>query len=365
MNRLFFIAILAFTVSLNPVSRASAAETSASSDEPVLVVGTKVAPPFVMKQDNGDYTGISIELWKQAAKELGLKYRFQETDLKGLIDGLQDGSLDASVAALTVTAAREEVIDFTHPFHTTGLAIAASQQGSTVWSSVKRLFSWQFLVALAALVGLLLLVGVVLWLAERGKNKEMFGGSPAQGIGASFWWAAVTMTTVGYGDKAPVTLAGRIVGLIWMFAAIILISSFTAAIATSLTVSQLETSVKGVDDLPDVRVATVTHSASADYLTQRGIGFTARDNLESALKALASDRVDALVYDKPILQYLVREQYPDQIRVLPNTFERQDYAIALPDGSKLREPLNQTLLTIIASDQWQSVLTRYLGASGR
>jgi len=57
------------------------------------------------------------------------------------------------------------------------------------------------------------------------------------------------MTTVGYGDKAPVTLAGRVVGLLWMPASIILISGFTAAIASALTVGQLDHSISGLDDL--------------------------------------------------------------------------------------------------------------------
>ena len=64
------------------------------------------------------------------------------------------------------------------------------------------------------------------------------------------------MTTVGYGDKAPVTVMGRLIGLIWMFAAIIIISSFTAAIAASLTVSELGSDVENPNDLPNVRVGS-------------------------------------------------------------------------------------------------------------
>lgn len=330
-----------------------------SVDEP-LIVGTKVAPPFVIKDEAGELSGISIELWEELASRQNLTYEFRELELTELISGLEDGTLDVSVAALTVTAGREAVVDFTHPFHTTGLAIAVTRAGNPVWIAVKRLFSWEFMVAIVALGGLLLAVGVVFWLAERRKNSEMFGGTPAQGIGSSFWWAAVTMTTVGYGDKAPVTFAGRAVALVWMFAAIILISSFTAAIATSLTVSQLETSVQGPGDLPDARVVTVGQSASAQYLNDRGIGFSTRPDLPSALEALADGRFDAVVYDRPILQYLTSQQQ-GTLQVLPSTFERQDYGIALPEGSERRDPFNRTLLTIIEEDEWSTTLRRYLG----
>ncbi|WP_347329891.1 transporter substrate-binding domain-containing protein [Marinimicrobium locisalis] len=335
---------------------------SPTTDEP-LVVGTKVAPPFVIKNDAGEFSGISIELWEELARRQNLTYEFREVELAELISGLEDGTIDVSVAALTVTAGREAVVDFTHPFHTTGLAIAVPRVGNPVWIAVKRLFSWEFMVAIVALGGLLLAVGFIFWLAERRKNAAMFGGTPAQGIGASFWWAAVTMTTVGYGDKAPITLAGRLVALVWMFAAIILISSFTAAIATSLTVSRLETTVQGPDDLPNARVVTVGHSASAHYLDERGIGFSARADLTSALQAVADEGFDAVVYDRPILQYLSHRQMQGALQVLPSTFERQDYGIALPEGSEWRDPLNRTLLAIIEEDTWSDTLQRYLGES--
>ena len=86
-----------------------------------------------------------------------------------------------------------------------------------------------------------------MWLFERKRNKEMFGQG-IKGLGAGFWWSAVTMTTVGYGDKAPVTAAGRTIGFIWMFAAILLISGLTASIASALTVSSLDSKIENADN---------------------------------------------------------------------------------------------------------------------
>lgn len=90
----------------------------------MLVVATREAPPFVIKQEDGSLSGIAIELWRGVARRLGVTYEFKETDLAGMLEGLQDGSLDAAVAALTVTPQREALVDFSHPFHTSGLAIA-------------------------------------------------------------------------------------------------------------------------------------------------------------------------------------------------------------------------------------------------
>ncbi len=326
-----------------------------------LVIGTKVAPPFVMKNSNGELEGISIDLWTQMAKALNLSYRFEEAELPQLIEGLKNGRYQASIAAITVTSDREKEIDFTHPFFTTGLAIATSKTEGTWTSAISRFFSWEFLVALTGLCVVLLAVGLLLWIFERKKNHEMFGGTPAQGLGASFWWAAVTMTTVGYGDKAPTTLGGRIVGLVWMFAAIIIISSFTAAIATSLTVSQLSSSIKNVDDLYGARVVTLSNSASSTFLSSVKIKHQTVSDLMQALEDLKQDRIDAVVYDKPILQYLANTQFNNDIHILPGEIERQDYAIGLPTNSPDRESFNEQLLKVIESDQWKEIKRAYLG----
>ena len=76
-------------------SPASHAETSGlPTDSRELVVGTKSAPPFSMKGEDGAWRGISIDLWKRIAEQMHLRYRFQETTLEGLTDGVADGSLD-------------------------------------------------------------------------------------------------------------------------------------------------------------------------------------------------------------------------------------------------------------------------------
>ena len=248
--------VIGFSVLINVMSTDVGGQQSSDTPQP-LIVGTKEAPPFSMKTSDGQWTGLSIELWRQIAAELNFRFEFKELTLKQLLEGVTDGSLDAAVAALTITSEREKNFDFTHAFYTTGLGIAVAAKAHNPWFTVVRRFiSAAFLKVVASLTLVLLGVGVLIWWFEHKKNPQQFNGSAARGIGSGFWWSAVTMTTVGYGDKAPVTLAGRILGLIWMFVAIIIISSFTAAITSSLTVTQLETVIKGPEDLPKVTVGT-------------------------------------------------------------------------------------------------------------
>ena len=172
------------------------------------------------------------------------------------------------------------------------------------------------------------------------------------------------MTTVGYGDKTPVTFAGRIIGVFWMFAALIVVSSFTAALTSALTVGQLSGRVQGPDDLPEVRVTTVAGTTSATWLSDHGISFSAAKSPADALRSLAADKTDAVVFDAPLLGYLIKTQQQGKTRLLAQTLQRQDYVIALPPDSPLREPLNESVLQQVNSPEWQAKL-RKVASLGR
>lgn len=345
---------------------AAAQEGEAAVPAETLVVGTKEAPPFAMKDADGTWSGISIELWRDVARRLGVDYRLEERSLEGLLDGLADGSLDAAAAALTMTAEREREMDFSHPFYTAGLGIATARAGSGLASPAswargfRSLLSPELWIPLLVLLGVLFLFGLLAWLFERKRNEEQFGAG-LRGLGNGFWWSAVTMTTVGYGDKAPVTLGGRLVGLVWMFISVVILSSLTAAIASALTVANLGSAVSGPQDLPRVAVGSVPGSTSARYLDQRDVHRRDYPDLGAALDALEAGEVDAVVYDAPLLKYRLQERGNKRLEVLPETFEHQRYAIGLPQGSPLREPVNRLVLQEIRGQDWDRLVRRYLG----
>lgn len=347
-----------------PASTPSLADQAESISD-VIRVGVRVAPPFVIESE-GRYSGLAISLWEQVAAERGWRFEYRPVALQALFDGLADGELDVGVGALTVTAERESRVDFSHPFYSAGLGIAVgTAEESSVMSILSRFFSWGFLAWVGGLCLLLGAIGLLAWAFERRANPEQFGGRGLRGVGSGFWWAAVTMSTVGYGDKSPVTLPGRLLGLVWMFTAIILVATFTAGITASLTVGALSGRVQGVEDLPGVRVATVQSSTSADWLSEQDINASAAGDVSDLLQRLAQDQVDAVVYDAPILRYLIKQGYADQLSVLPSQLDPQSYAIALsPGNAQRRELLNRSLLKALGEDRWRSELREVLGRGG-
>jgi ABC-type amino acid transport substrate-binding protein len=325
------------------------------------IIGIRVAPPFVIKGDDGSYSGLTIALWEHIADQTGVDYSYQERNIQGLIEGVERGELYASAAALTITSDREEIVDFTHPYYVTGLGIAVSYQPAGIWQSMMAMFSFDFFWVLFLLLLLILFWGFLVWIFERKENSDEFGGTAAEGVGSGFWWAAVTMTTVGYGDKSPRTLGGRIIGFIWMFTAIIVISFFTASIASSLTVTQLDSRISGPEDLPFVRVGVLEQSATLAFLEAERIGSTSYASISDGLQAVEENEIDAFVHDAPILQYSAKLEFRNRVRVLSNTFNDQYYGIVLPLNSSYRNEMNQVILDYIASDEWNELVNRYLG----
>lgn len=328
-----------------------------------IVVGTKEAPPFSMKSPSSEWSGISVDLWRRIADKQNLKYRFQEEDsVPALIDAVAKGKVDIAVAALTVTAGREEVLDFTSAFYGTGLGIVVPASGLVAsWAPVMRaLTSFSFLQAVVALIGLALLVGLVVWLLERRHNEE-FGGSVTKGLSSSVWWTTVAMTQRGIGHQGPRTVPGRFVAMLWMVGSIIAIAVFTAGITSALTVRQLQGTVAGVTDLSKVKVGAVSGSSTEDTLTRLRIRFDSYPTAKDGLQAVRDGKLDAFVYDRPLLAWLINEDFGSRVQLLDVTFDQQHYAFALPPGSPLRKPISVSLLNEVRSTWWGDTLFRYLG----
>ncbi len=366
-RRAIFVCVLAGTFAT--VGSSCEAQTAHGGDDAIssqreLVVGTKQTPPFAMKDADGNWNGISIDLWRRIADELHLRYRFaEESQVQGLIDGVVDGKFDIAIAALTVTAARERVVDFTEPFFSTGLGIAVRAGGEASWLPIIRtMTSFGFAQAVLALVGLALTTGLVVWLIER-RHNEHFGGGVAKGVSAGVWWSTVAMTQRQTGDVGPQTLPGRLVAVVWMIASIITVAVFTASITSVLTIKHLQGTVHEVGDLSSVRVGAVAGTSTEDTLGHLRIKYRAFAAPEDGLRALRAHSIDAFVYDRPLLAWLIRQNFSSSIELIDKTFDVQDYAFALPSGSPLRKILNVALLETRRSEWWEQTAYQYLGSN--
>ena len=330
-----------------------------------LRVGAIHMPPFIMQNSSDEWGGLSFDLVYAVARELGSVLEVVPVDSIEQMETDLIGEKLHLVPVAIVTERLERKLDFSNAYYQSGSAIVIHADGSghTVMSFVKAMLSLFFPRVAGLLILMWLVAGLVVWLFEKKHNHEMFGKRLLYGLGHGIWWAAVTMTTVGYGDKAPKTIGGRVVAVIWMFTSIILISIFTATVTTSLTMEQLNGKVRGLRDLPHVRVGSLEGAQQVSYLAKTGIRAMTYESVADGLQAVSENELDAFVYDVAVLKYFVKELNFENLYVLPELFNKHYVSMILPEGSTLREPLNRALQKVTEKDQWKDLLNIYLGAS--
>ena len=358
---MLLVAPLVVTTNAAP---AEAQETS--SPPPPITVVTKEFEPLVIR-DGDTFTGFSIDLLDELTYRLSLRYEIYAVDtVDGLIREVAEGKADIGVAGISITSQRQRTVDFSYPIYNSGLQILvpAGSGSSGLGNTFSVLFSKPVLQLLGILLVMMVLMAHVIWLLEGRQRSSDFPRSYRKGINDGIWWSAVTMTTVGYGDKTPRSVAGRVAGIVWMFVAIILFANFTATVASSLTVSGLQGSINGPDDLAGKRVATVQSTASADYLSKLSLDLVPTPTIKDAYRLLDDDDVDAVVFDSPVLLYHAASAGKGSVEVVGPVFARQDYGIALPNGSPLRQEINTTILSMIEDGRYGELQARWFGAPG-
>jgi polar amino acid transport system substrate-binding protein len=178
--------------------------------------------------------------------------------------------------------------------------------------------------------------------------------------GTSQFFHQHVLRDMDYGDKTPITWAGRVVSLIWMFASIFVIAFFAAVMASSFTAVCLQQPVDGPEDLTWARVAIVANTLGEELLGAQGLQPRSYPFVIQACKALQRGEVEAVVYNKAILGYMIKDYDWKELSVLPQTLLVEDYPIVLPSGSPLREPINRALLQTIYSPAWKTAVQRYV-----
>lgn len=341
--------------------RLNGTASAQTDDENKLTVVTKEIEPFVFV--NGDQvSGFSIDLWESIAREVSIDYEYVIVEtVTEQIDSIANNQADAALAAISITEAREARVDFSHRYYESGLGIL-TKLGSTqpVLEGIRIAFSPSLLRLFAFLLVSILIAGHIIWLFERKRNED-FPTAYLPGVLEGIWWAAVTVTTVGYGDRTPIGKVGRIFGILWMFAGLFIIANFTAGVTSQLTLQSIQGSINGPDDLRGKQIATVSGSTADEWLIAESIRHTAVPTLPEAYALLDAGSVQAVVFDHPVLLYFAL-QNPDGGYIVPGgPFNREDYGIAFPSDSPLREEVNRALLKLLEDGTYEQIRAKWYG----
>ena len=323
-----------------------------------LKVGVFELPPYAMRLNQDDWSGIAVTLFREAAAKMGVDHDFVEyPDVASAVRAVAEGECDVLAVGLDPTPERESEFDFSHAFEQSGTSVAVQLDHSPSLLRVAgQILDSKLLSVLGWVIGCMVAVAVLMTLIERRRTQSHFAGSWLKSLGESLWWSITTMSTVGYGDRVPVSWRGKLLGGVWMLVAFALMSILAGVIASDLTVSRFQPTISSVKQLPKVRVAAVKDSAALMDGAAQGLKMRAMPGLPESLEALQRREVDAVLGDTAALRYLVRENYALDMVVLPDPIvvEYACFPLSPRLPREVHDAFNYWVLRIIESASWQS-----------
>ena len=330
-----------------------------------LKVGFSGSAPFVIK-DGNHISGISLEIWRRVAEDNNLSYKLipQPTPKAG-IEAVDEGSIDVLVGPISITSRRLAIagIDFTQPYFLSKEGILLPLKAPSLFSRVQVFFGWAVISSVLVLISVLLVVGSLIWMAERRKNSEQFPREWLPGISSGMWFALVTLTTVGYGDKAPVTRTGRGITGAWMVISLIAVSSLTASLASAFTLflsGATEAAIDSPQQLSGRRVAVVEGTDGMELAENREMRIVPAPSLDSAVQSVLDRKADALIFDRHSLRYHLKQNPDLAVRIAPFTLADETYGFVLTPNSELRTRLGVSILKLQQSGGAEAIADKFL-----
>lgn len=312
-----------------------------------LRVGLAGNPPFVMSGHNNN-SGIAYEIWNGVADAANWHYSIQLfPSVPDALSALKEGKLDLVVGPISITSGRIKEMDFSQPYYYSGLSIMSRKDEPSIIDRISPLFSKKLLAAVLVFLFILSIVGTLFWLAEREKSPKEFPHDFPHGIANGMWLAIVTMTTVGYGDRAPVTFWGRVIAGSWMVISIIFATSMVAGIASTLTLTGMGTNtITEANQLDGKLVATPSFPAAGTFLDDTHAKIIRTNSLDEAYKLLKKKKVAAIVFDRPQLLYYQNMHPDNEIIVSRSQYDPTGYGFAFPMKSSLKKKVNFQMLNL-------------------
>jgi ABC-type amino acid transport substrate-binding protein len=328
-----------------------------------LRVAVYDVPPYGYVDADGSISGVSVDLWRRVAEQMEWSFKLiPVSDLEAVLSGLEQGRFDAAIGAITITPERLARVDFTYPAHRSGVAVALRRETGPLFALTSYGAALSELSPLLMIIVTMLVVtGLAMWIIER--RLHATGEAPESSVVTlrdGLYWAVVTMTTVGYGDKTPKTMSGRVVAIVWMLGSVILVSLLSTSLVSRLTAERVEThDLAGSVDLKAKKLAAVARSSGAEYLDELHLQYVKYKDLPEALEALAGGKSTAVVNSVGALQYFISRRYSRVLEVPQGLLAPAYMAVALPEHSPLKKSIDRALIKITNSPEWRTLEDRF------
>ncbi|CAG5133809.1 unnamed protein product, partial [Candidula unifasciata] len=328
--------------------------------------------------------GFCIDLTRAVAKKIGFEYKFvfvkdgsygsvlENGTWDGIVGELIRHEADMAIAPFTITAHRSLVIDFTKPFMTLGISIMIKRPqpvGKHFFSFLEPLSSEIWMCIIFAYIG----VSVVLFLVSRFSpyewhlSESQYSIANDFSISNSLWFTLGAFMQQGC-DISPRSVSGRIVGSVWWFFTLIIISSYTANLAAFLTVERMLTPIDSAEDLArqtEIQYGTImsgsttaffknsqfsTYQRMWAYMTSASPSVFVKTHDEGVKRVRESNGKYAYLTESTTIDYISNKKPCNTLKVGGN-LNQDSFGIGTPVGSDLRDKLNFAVLELLENGE--------------
>lgn len=319
--------------------------------------------PLVI-DDEGRLRGFEIDLWHAIAHMNGYDFEYGVHTLKGVLSLVARKKADIGLAGITIRENREKLMDFTYPTLDSGLLITVNRNRNKMrlWKTLCNIVGEGRQMLASVMTIFILFVAVcahILWIVERG--AETFAYEYVPGIFEALWLVFISMSTVGYGDFVPQTWIGRGMVVFIILMGAVTFGFVVAQISAFLAVRRSRGEINNSRDLLDKKVAIVDGSTSGRLLRKVGAHVEHVVSVQRAYEKLRNEEVDAVVVDAPVAIYYEKHDREKTIEIVGEMIDKQQYSIALQQGSDLREEINRAILKLQESGQYDVIYKKWFG----
>ncbi|KAK6927704.1 Receptor, ligand binding region [Dillenia turbinata] len=250
---------------------------------------------------------------------------------------------DAVAGDVTIIANRSLYVDFTMPYTESGVTMIVpirDQRSKNAWVFLKPLTRDLWVTTGCFFI----FIGFVIWLLEHRVNDD-------------------------FRDEKVVNNLARFVLIVWIFVVLILTSSYTASLASLLTVQQLQPTVADVSVLLKKGEYVGFPSGSFVYGMLIKMGFdpsklrayNSFDDLEARLSAGSANGGVAAAFDEiPYMKLFLTTYCSKYTMVLP-TYQTGGFGFVFPRGSPLGSDVSRTVLKVTEGDKMKQIEKAWLG----
>ncbi|MDZ4742253.1 MAG: transporter substrate-binding domain-containing protein [Verrucomicrobiota bacterium] len=326
-----------------------------------IKVGFEPKIPYVIASEKGELGGLAVELWGQIAERRNIDYDVVLLDPGDGVKAIKEGRVQVVFLATAINPVHERDIDYSVPFYNDNDAVVIKSRSlaPSLWGTIKLVFSISFIDIFIYLIIIFTFAGSMIWLIERRTNHLEFRRPFFKGIQDGLWWAVVTISTIGYGDKVAKSPAGKAISTFWIIFGIILTSVITAAFASTATLNIVKYNVNSIQDLKGLKVGVVEGTEAENILKDRRVNCLSYENYEKGFDELNKDKIDVFFGAQSALDYELKILKLDDIIQPIKTKNRDRYAFAFPDNSPLIEDVNISIMEIVNAMSWQDIELKY------